>query len=308
MTTQTPSTPVATVAERLVGDYTPESKRLGAVVLMAGSVRQTELARAAQRALLDLPVAQGRTLGGCWLDRVSALRAAFGRADLPLIVAANGLAGTPREAATWAGTRVCMDSEAARGSGGALRDAVRDLPDDRYVLIAPGHAFPSGELAPLVEALWRTEADVAIHADASSVPSGFFLMRCGVLAGVASNGFADLKEQVLPQLSARTDVRVIRTDHAVPVAVRSLEGYIKALRAACGSGSTELPLEEWRCTFNLSEPGAQVHQSARLHDSVVLAGGRVGAGALVVRSLVGQGGVVSPGEAVFDRIVSGEKA
>lgn len=286
----------------------PDSLRLAAVALMAGSVRQTDLGRASQRALLDLPVAQGRTLGTCWLDRVSSLRSAPGLAELPLIVVANGIAGSPREAADWPNARVQMDSEAARGSGGALRDAVRGLPDDAQVLVLPGHSFPREDLLPILAAMARVRADVVIHADAASAPSGFFLIRCAALAGVATNGFSDLKEQVLPHLPRGMDARVVRTEHELPVAVRSLEGYIRALRCAAGATAPNLPLEEWRCTFTLSEPGAEVSPDARLHDSVVLAGGRVGAGALVVRSLIGPGGVVPAGEAVFDRIMSGEKS
>lgn len=285
----------------------PNSLSLAAVALMAGSVRQTELGRTSQRALLDLPVAPGRTLGSCWLERVCELRETPGLADLPLLVVANGIAGAPREAASWPNTRVRMDSEAARGSGGALRDAVRDLPEDGHVLVVPGHSYPREGLLPILSAMARKGGDVVIHADASSSPSGFFLLRCAALAGVGSNGFSDLKEQVLPQLPRGMEARVVRTEHNLPVAVRSLEGYIRALRAAAGGLAANLPLEEWRSTFSLAEAGSDVGPEARLHDSVVLAGGRVGAGALVVRSLVGPGGIVAPGESVFDRIVSGEK-
>jgi hypothetical protein len=281
--------------------------QLAAVVLMAGSVRQTDLGRTAQRALLDLPVLQGRTVGDCWLERVRELREARKQPDLPLIVAANGIAGSPRDTGSWPCTRVFMDSEAARGSGGALHDAVKGLPRDHSILVIPGHSYPREGLSPLLDVLSRIGSDVMIHADLASVPSGVFLLRCSALANVSPNGFADLKEQVLPQLPAGMDARVVRTDHAMPIAIRSLEGYIKALRAAAGRDAAEAPLEEWRCTFTLAEPGSEVHPTARLHDSIVLAGGRVGADALVVRSLVGPGGTVAAGDAVFDRFVSGEK-
>jgi NDP-sugar pyrophosphorylase family protein len=44
--------------------------------------------------------------------------------------------------------------------------------------------------------------------------------------------------------------------------------------------------EDWKSAFAIVEPGAMVSSSARIHDSVVLAGGVVESGAVVVRSLV----------------------
>ncbi len=298
--------------EDAAADAAPAGLNLAAVVLMAGSVRQTDLGRGSQRALLDLPIRADRSIGACWNDRVEELRDAWSLPQLPLVIAANVIAGAPKDSAGWRGASIRMDSEEARGSGGALKDAVRGLDPASHVLVAPGHAFVREPLAPLLDRLSRLapRADVVIHASMASVPSGFFLIRCGALSGVSSNGFADLKEQVLPQLARQQDVRVVRCESGLPFAVRSLESYIKAARAAADTAvgsETDLPPEDWRCTFALAEPGADVHPSARLHDSVVLAGSRVGEGALLVRSLVGPGGVVAPGEAMFDRIIAGEK-
>ncbi len=282
---------------------------LAAVVLMAGSVRQTELARIAQRSLLDLPMAD-RTIGDCWAERVEELRSACDRPELPLVVAANVIAGPPRDVSRWRLAAVHMDSEETRGSGGALRDATRGFDPQSHILVAPGHSFLRTPLSPLLELLATSTADVVIHASDSRMPSGFFLIRCGALSGVASNGFADLKEQVLPMLAREGQVRVVESSHGSPMAVRSLDGYIRALRAAADNGSAdsdEHPLEDWQSTFTSVEAGAEVDPTARLHDSVVLAGGRVGPGALLVRSMVGPGGIVARGEAVFDRIIGGEK-
>jgi hypothetical protein len=61
--------------------------------------------------------------------------------------------------------------------------------------------------------------------------------------------------------------------------------------------------EDWKPTFALSEPGASVDPTARVHDSVVLSGGVVEAGAVVVRSLVCGGGVVWKERRIVDQLV-----
>ena len=50
--------------------------------------------------------------------------------------------------------------------------------------------------------------------------------------------------------------------------------------------ATDPLAEDWRPSFAIAEAGAEVDQTARVHDSVVLAGGVVEAGAVVVRSVV----------------------
>ncbi len=302
-----PRSPLQTHAART---QRPQGFGLAAVVLMAGSVRQTDLGRGTQRAILDLPLRNRWTIGECWSEHVEELRRDWELPDLPMVVAANSIAGVPKLAASFPNTTVRVDSGEARGSGGALRDVTRGFDPNAYVLAAPGHALTREPIAPLLERLAATGADAVIHASEASTPSGFFLLRCGALDGVSVNGFADLKEQVLPQLAKTRDVRVVRTATPLPVAVRSLEGYMRALRAASDTGQLGAdagPLEDWRSAFAIVEDDAEVHSTARLHDSVVLAGGHVGPGALVVRSVVGAGGVVKAKETVFDRVVGGEK-
>jgi hypothetical protein len=223
-----------------------------------------------------------------------------------LIVAANPIAPAPRGAASWPKTVVRMDSEVPRGSGGSLRDAVQGLDPTRRVLVVPGHSFPRTPLAEILRQLSQCDADVVVHADGQSVPTGLFLVRCGALALLPAKGFVDLKEQALPLIAFRAEVYVVRTDHPAPMPIRTLDGYINALRAAAAPNapSPAVAAEEWRCTFALAEPGSEVHPTARLHDAIVLAGGRVRSGAVVVRSLVGPGGIVQQGEAIFDELVA----
>jgi NDP-sugar pyrophosphorylase family protein len=64
--------------------------------------------------------------------------------------------------------------------------------------------------------------------------------------------------------------------------------------------------EEWKSTFAIVEPGASVAPSARIHDSIILSGATVDAGAVVVRSVIGPGGIVRKDRKAVDQCVAGE--
>src|SRR5689334_11722744 len=61
--------------------------RLRALVLLAGSVRQSDLGRVIRRSLLDLPVEGGRTVLSMWQASAEALAADAGLDSLPIRVA-----------------------------------------------------------------------------------------------------------------------------------------------------------------------------------------------------------------------------
>ena len=63
--------------------------------------------------------------------------------------------------------------------------------------------------------------------------------------------------------------------------------------------------ESWRPTFGIIEEGAEVENDVRLHDSVVLCGGRVQRGAILIQSIVCPGGTVRRNDMVTDRLVEG---
>jgi NDP-sugar pyrophosphorylase family protein len=101
---------------------------------------------------------------------------------------------------------------------------------------------------------------------------------------------------------------VVRRRRPTGLPVRSLEGYIQALhvhhRKRLGKLANIDPLaEDWSPSFSLVEPGAIVDPTARIHDSVVLAGGCVEPGAVLVRSVVCPGAIVRRDVTVVDQIV-----
>jgi len=94
--------------------------------------------------------------------------------------------------------------------------------------------------------------------------------------------------------------------------IRTASDYVAALRryhrAVRFNETRRDPfVEDWQPTFSIVEDGAQVHSTARVHDSVVLAGAKVGAGAVVVRSVVCPGAVIPRDAKALDELVSGRR-
>lgn len=167
-------------------------------------------------------------------------------------------------------------------------------------------------LPVLVAAMRRKRSEVTLIAHADGTPSGVMLLPSAALRLIPTHGFVDLKEQAMPLISARFDVRVARRGRPTGLPVRSVEEYLQVLRQyhrrrMRGNSAADPLAEDWRSAFGLAEPGANIDPSARLHDSVVLAGGRIEAGAVLVRSIVCGNGVVGRGRSVVDEVVSGAK-
>jgi hypothetical protein len=118
-----------------------------------------------------------------------------------------------------------------------------------------------------------------------------------------------MKEQALPDIATRYDVRVLARRRPTGLPIRSLEDYIQALRyhhrRKSGTRVAVEPLaEDWNATFSLIEPGAQVDPASRVHDSVVLKDAVVEAGAVLVRSVVCPGGVLRRDKTAVETFVT----
>jgi hypothetical protein len=130
------------------------------------------------------------------------------------------------------------------------------------------------------------------------------LVTCRALRLIPKTGFVDMKEQALPSIASKYDVRVVQCRRPTGLPIRLLSDYVAALRALhqpVRGASTDPWAEDWKSTFAIVEPGATVAASARIHDSVVLAGGIVETGAVVVRSVVA--GTVRKDRTAVDRCV-----
>jgi len=286
-----------------------QTVRIDRLVLLAGAVRSSDLARGTGRGVLDLPIASNRTLLGEWCGQASRVAAIAGRPTLEVEVVLDPESDPPGDAC--ATDRVSLtirrDETSYRGTGGALRDIAAGMDGDGVLLVANAGQILTTGLDELARRLASVRADVALVAHDDGTPSGLTLLQARVLDEVNPVGFVDLKEQLLPRLTDRFDVRAVRFDHATGRPVRTLESYIEALRAhadAQEQGVRGPFAERWGPTFGVAEAGAEVDPTARLHDSVVLSGGRVEAGAVLVRCVVGESGAVRRGQVVVDSVVS----
>lgn len=297
------------------GEAPHQLKRLRSVMLLAGSVRATNLRKATDRYVMDLPIDDKRTLLDSWHDHLDDLAFELGLDHLPARVMidqpANGRQVAERPGP--AEVKIQRDPGAFRGTGGLVSDLAKDYDDDDYLIVANAAQILLTPLPRLVEAMARKQADAALLCDRDNRPSGMTLIRCGVLRDIAPVGFVDLNEQALPQIAKHHSVKVCRFDQPAGIRVRTRQDYLSALRIHHTrlQGGCRLadgfPDEDWHAAFSIVEPGANVDPSAVIHDSVVLAGGRVEAGAVLVRSIVAPNGWIPAGESVVECVVASHR-
>jgi hypothetical protein len=282
---------------------------LRAMVLLGGSVRANQLSSSTGRSILDLPLDDGGSILTHWLAHAHQVAEWAGLSRLPVRVMVNQSAPAPvsADARHYGEFRVERDLSDFRGTGGVLRDLAEDYDDEDLLLVGNAAQVLLEPFPRLAAELHHKRADVALVSHDDGTPSGLMLVSCKVLRMIAPRGFVDMKEQALPLISSKYDVRVVHHRRPTGLPVRSLLDYIQALRIhhrKNGDRPLADPLaEDWSPTFSIIEPGAVVDPSVRLHDSVVLRGGKVEAGAVVVRSIICPSAVVSGDQTAVDRVV-----
>jgi N-acetylglucosaminyldiphosphoundecaprenol N-acetyl-beta-D-mannosaminyltransferase len=284
--------------------------RLRALVLLGGSIRPSPLALATGRSVLDLPLDDGGSLLNFWLSQAVDMSRVAGLGRLPVRVLVNHASSEPYTAdEKYYGTfRVERDQSEYRGTGGVLRDVAAEYADDDMILVANAAQVLIDPLPVIATALERKGGDVCLISHDDGTPGGVMLLSCKALRLIPATGFVDMKEQMLPHIAARFDVRVVRRHRPTGIPVRTLEDYIQALRfhhrRRAGKPFTTDPLaEDFSAAFSLIEPGSTVGAGARVHDSVVLAGGVVEPGAALVRSVVCPGADVRKDRTEVDKLV-----
>lgn len=289
--------------------------RLRAMILLGGAVRANPLVAATGRSVLDLPLDEGGSVLNFWLKQAADVARVAGIEKLPVRVMVNQMSPDPCSAdLKYLGSfRVERDLSEYRGTGGVLHDLAQDYHDDDLLLVANAAQVLLDPMSRVLMALRRKRADVAVISHDDGTPSGIMLVRRKTLRMLPTAGFVDMKEQGLPLIASQYDVRVVRRRRPSGLPIRLLDGYIQALhyyhrRRAGSHGSVIDPLaEDWTPAFSLVEPGASVDPSARIHDSVVLAGARVEAGSVLVRSLVCPGAVIRRDRTAVDEVIRSEK-
>lgn len=308
--------PMAT--EPVTSDVTPgrstSLSKLRGFVLLGGSVRQTPLGGAIGRSVLDLPVDAGGSILNHWLDQARGVAQIAGLEKLPVRILVDRSSPEPVTAAVhhYGTFRVERDSSEYRGSGGVLRDLAKEYADDEYLLVANAQQVLLDALPIIATALDRKHGDITLLSHRDGTPSGIMLIACKTLREISDTGFVDMKEQALPAIASKFDVKVLHARRPTGVPIWSLADYVAALRQhhskRSGRRITDPLAEDWQPMFSIVEDGASVDRSARIHDSVVLKGATVEAGALVVRSVVCPGGIVKRDTTAVDEFVPSEKA
>jgi N-acetylglucosaminyldiphosphoundecaprenol N-acetyl-beta-D-mannosaminyltransferase len=322
-----PAPPPVNISSGLTEDYRHVLPKLREVILLAGQQLQSRLATTAGRPILELPLLVRpdddaeqpgkieRLLDG-WLrwNQDLATLAGFDKLPTRLVVSTNTDVLRPSVQAapggvSRAGHPLSLETDRSehRGTGGLLHDLLEDAPEDDLVLVCTARQILIDPLTSIVRVLANriaSGADAAFVFHDDGTPAGITLMRCKLMHELRANGYIDLKQQALPKLSERFDIRAIRTKGVTGLPIFGLPSYIQAMDRYHARRSDYLeqpPLgvpgaEDFRCRFSIVEDGAHVDPSARLHNSVVLAGGRVEARASVVSSLVTPRGVVPRGQ------------
>lgn len=285
--------------------------RLRAIILLGGSVRPSELGRAVDRSLLDLPVDAGRTVLSLWQSQVYELATELVRPDLSIriLIDQGAAAPTPAVGDGLASVAITRDRGEYRGTGGILGDLGSEYGSEDLLLIANAAQVLVEDLGALAAQLAAASGELSLIAHGDGTPVGMMLMAGSAMRSIPHIGFIDFKEQVLPRLARERAVGVVSRPAATGIPIRLLDGYLSAVRAhhlrMAGKEAIRSPFDEdWVSTFSLVEPGASVGAGARVHDSVVLRGGVVQPGAVVVRSVVAPAGVAVRGKPVADRILT----
>jgi hypothetical protein len=263
--------------------------RLRGLILLGGVVRQNSLGVTLGRSALDLPVGNGKTILTRWLGEAAAVARTFGFDHLPVRLLVDSNAIEPRSAISAPGAqyfRTERDVSEYRGTGGLIGNIAVDYSDDDIILVGNAAQVLLDPLPALTMSLMKTRGVVSIIGHRDGEPSGLMLITCRALRLIPRVGFVDMKEQALPIIAKKYDVRVVQCRRPTGLAIRTLSDYIGALRALhqpTRAAATDPWAEDWKSTFAIVEPGATVAPSARIHDSVVLAGANVEANAVVVR-------------------------
>lgn len=281
---------------------------VGAVVLLAGGLTPSPLARTAGRSVLDLWVSAGQSVLARWVTLLAEAGVSRGA---PARVIHSREVPTPSPVA---GVEVHTERDGYRGPAGAVADATADLGADELVMVIEAHRYHA---CPLSEGLGQAQvqgADLVITCNADHSPGGVYLIRRSVLERVPKAGYLDLKEQLIEravEAAHRVEHAEYRRVCSVPIrsrrellAAAALAQDIAGERGASGDGRV-LTGQRWS---SVVAPDARVGEGATVVESIVMPGARIGEGALVARCVVCPGASVGEGETVLDRVVRAETA
>ncbi|QDU34536.1 hypothetical protein KS4_26060 [Poriferisphaera corsica] len=287
---------------------TSKNECIKAAIVLAGSVRATDLRKKTTKNFLDLPVSEDETIITRFVLMLSNAFDSLGQPDAILRFILDR--GSPRiksdltSVANFA-IQFDFDPNEFRGTGGILRDISEEYDDEDLLLIMNASQIMVGSVKDLISEMIVANSDVVIASQKDDTPLDVILIRAKVLKDINKVGFVDFKEQALPKIVLKRDVKVHRSDCLRTYPVRTLNNYIDAIKLLNGHivTGTKLNDEDWMPLFSIIESGANVHSTAQIHDSVILRGANVSEHAVIVRSLITSTGIVKPKQSVVDTII-----
>jgi hypothetical protein len=286
-------------------------KRLRSVILLGGKVRESPLSIAINRSRLDLPLDETGTILNHWLTQCDELAQRANQANLTVRVTVDQTSHEPTtiDPRFASMVRVERDQSSFRGTGGLIADLLQDYQDDDLVLVGNAHQVLLDPLWAIAAALDHKTGDFTLISHRDGTASGLMLLSCKTVREISRVGYVDLKEQALPMISKRHDVRVVHCRQPTGMPLFTLADYITSLqhhhRRREHRRARSNPLtEDFTRHFAIVEPGATVAADAYMHDAVVLKGATVESGAAIVRSLICPASVLRRGRMVSDQLVS----
>ncbi|MCA9291670.1 MAG: hypothetical protein KDA25_11125 [Phycisphaerales bacterium] len=275
-------------------------------VLLAGTLKPSDLRRALDVPALCLSLAPGVRLLDAWI----ACTRDVGVTDLRIVLNTDDDLDAVRDVLQDPDderVRIIVEPAAWRGTGGILHDVTRDVPPESRVFLIESSCLPPASLRPLVD-LVTPERAGGIGTTDFDQPAGVMLFRRAVCDGIPPIGYHDVKEQVLPALHERgASVRAVRVRERL-VRISDRTGYLDAV--AEWSGGTRVAADAHVDAAARLDGGclldARVHvdHGAVVHDSVLLPGSRIGAGAVISGSVIGPGASIAPGVRVVREVVA----
>jgi N-acetylglucosaminyldiphosphoundecaprenol N-acetyl-beta-D-mannosaminyltransferase len=285
-------------------------KRLKAIILLGGKVRQSPLSVAIGRSLLDLPLDDTGSILNHWVSQSAELARSSNLEDLHVRVMDDHKATEPKsiDARFASMVRVQRDRSSFRGTGGLIADIAKDYADDDLILVGNAAQVLLDPLWAIAAALDHKTGDFTLISHRDGTASGLMLLACKTVRAISEVGYIDLKEQALPTIAKRHDVRVVHCRQPTGLPLFSLSDYISALqrhhyRREHRRARTNPLTEDFSKRFAIVEDGATVAPDAYLHDAVVLRGATVESGAAAIRSLVCPSAVLRRGRQVSDQLI-----
>ena len=273
-------------------------------ILLAGGLRESKIEQQIGRPPQLFPVRNDLRLIDAWVERFEM----SGGVSLPMRAVVSSLGGCRimQEEVSSSVCNTVVDPRPHRGTAGVLADIARkDLErgeDVDYFLAVDRSSCPPETIRPFLDQLGDTP-DVLIAVSEIDRVAGMMAIRCEALGLVPDVGYFDLKEQFVQKVIAQG--LVVRATPVMHRALRidSLASWLETIRFLRDPDYREQrwpdAIVEGVCSIDSSaELG-----SAKVVDSVIMSGARLGDGVVVARSIVAEGAVIRDGVQVIDSVV-----